>query len=57
MSCFGQGGLSDVSFLNKTPSIKDGLKWIDEKHTFITESDKKIWMEKQYKFYDKRKNV
>ncbi len=53
---FGQGGgLSDVPILNKIPFIKDGLKWIDEKHTFITESDKKKWIEKQYKFYDERK--
>ncbi|MHC5251507.1 T7SS effector LXG polymorphic toxin [Listeria kieliensis] len=53
---FGQGGgLSDVPILNKIPFIKDGLKWIDEKHTFITESDKRKWMEKQYKIYDERK--
>ncbi|EEJ0013713.1 hypothetical protein AAG976_000145 [Listeria innocua] len=53
---FGQGGgLSDVPLLNKIPFIKNGLIWIDEKHTFISETEKKEWLEKQYEIYDERK--
>ncbi|MBC1393125.1 hypothetical protein HB822_06635 [Listeria innocua] len=53
---FGQGGgLSDVPLLNKIPFIKNGLIWIDEKHTFISETEKKKWLEKQYEIYDERK--
>ncbi|WP_260443357.1 LXG domain-containing protein [Listeria seeligeri] len=53
---FGQGGgLSDVPIINKIPFIKDGFNWIDEKHIFITEIDKKKWIEKQYEIYDERK--
>lgn len=53
---FGQGGgLSDVPLLNKIPFIKNGLIWIDEKHTFISEAEKKEWLEKQYEIYDERK--
>ncbi|ECJ9371722.1 hypothetical protein FQO69_07000 [Listeria innocua] len=53
---FGQGGgLSDVPLLNKILFIKNGLIWIDEKHTFISETEKKEWLEKQYEIYDERK--
>lgn len=43
------GGLSDLPILNKIPIIKHSDDW----HTFITEDDKRKWLDEQYKQYGK----
>ncbi|MGC2931997.1 hypothetical protein [Enterococcus faecalis] len=47
------GGLSDIPIVNNIPYIKDILSWIDEKHTFLTEEDKRNWLNEQYENYGK----
>ncbi|MBP2100664.1 LXG domain-containing protein [Enterococcus rivorum] len=48
------GGLSDIYGVNKIPYVKDVLNWVDDKHTFLNEEDKRNWINEQYDIYEKR---
>ena len=47
------GGLSDIPGLNNIPYVKDILNWVDDKHTFFTEEDKRHKLDELYKDYGK----